>query len=62
MKKTKRKPKRPRGGASAPCPRCTSPSRVLDTRRGNNGTVTRTRRCNSVECAHTFVTHERRAK
>ena len=48
--------KRPRGGASIPCPRCKSPTRVLQTRRNTDKSVWRERNCPT--CKHVFDTRE----
>lgn len=50
--------KRPRGGASVPCPSCGRPTSVLDTRwKSSAAAVTRLRRCPS--CGAEFQTRER---
>jgi len=51
------KTKRPRGGASIPCPRCKGPTRVLQTRRNIDKSVWRERNC--PKCEHVFDTLER---
>ena len=51
------KKKRLRGGASVPCVRCGEPTRVLETRRTEEG-VTRLRVCTG-NTSHQFVTTER---
>lgn len=49
--------KRPRGGASVPCPRCGGPSRVVETRRLDPmRTVHRKRKC--VDNNHSFESEE----
>lgn len=52
------KVKRTRGGASIPCPRCKSPTRVLQTRRQADKTVWRERNC--PKCELVFTTKEQR--
>jgi hypothetical protein len=49
--------KKRRGGASILCPQCARPSRVLQTRRSDDGTVRRERICPS--CSVTFDTNEK---
>lgn len=51
--------KKPRGGASVPCPKCKAPTRVLETRR-TGSLVTRNRACK--KCSHEFVTEEQATK
>ena len=46
-----------RGGASILCPQCGRPTRVLQTRRNDDGTVRRERICPS--CSVTFDTNEK---
>jgi transcriptional regulator NrdR family protein len=48
--------KRERGGASILCPLCERPSRVLQTRRSDDGTVRRERLCPA--CSAVFDTNE----
>lgn len=51
------KKKRPRGGASVPCPKCGGPSRVVDTRRSDKiGSVQRKRLC--IPKGHSFESEE----
>lgn len=50
-------PKRKRGGASCPCPKCGGSSRVSDTRRTKRA-VRRQRRCANRKCGHEFATRE----
>jgi transcriptional regulator NrdR family protein len=52
--------KRPRGGASIPCPRCNTPTRVLQTRRNPDTTVRRERNC--PKCNFIFNTNEKPAR
>jgi len=52
------KHKKKRGGASIPCPICKGPTRVLQTRRNEDLTVRRERRCE--KCSLSFDTNERR--
>lgn len=54
--KKKRTP-RLRGGASAPCPRCGGPSRVIVTRRLGDQ-ISRRRECLARRCRHEFKTTE----
>lgn len=49
--------KRQRGGASLPCPCCSSPTNVLTTRRHGDDVVRR-RRCD--HCKHVFQTTEKK--
>ncbi len=49
------KTKRPRGGASVPCPKCGGPSRAIETRR-KKGKVVRNREC--LECTKSFASEE----
>lgn len=58
-KKSKKNMKgRPRGGASVPCPQCQADSRVVITRRGENGIVVRKRECKGRRTHHSFETQE----
>lgn len=50
-----KKTKKPRGGASYPCPRCGSPTQVRTTRLREEGVV-RNRECGS--CGEIFDTRE----
>jgi transcriptional repressor NrdR len=43
------------------CPRCTQPTRVLESRRADDGAATRRRRV-CAGCAHRFTTYERRER
>ena len=55
--RVKKAKKRPRGGASVPCPRCGGPSAVSETRRlDEKRSVHRKRRCR--DCSHTFESEE----
>jgi hypothetical protein len=56
---TKNKPntKKRRGGASILCPHCDRPTRVLQTRRKDDGIVRRERLC--VSCSVVFDTNEK---
>lgn len=50
---------KPRGGASHACPRCDSRTKVVDTRRQEDGVgVRRVRRCVRARCGHEFTTEE----
>jgi len=55
MKKHK---KRPRGGASYPCPTCGSHSHVIVTKRDASGSVIRSRQCLVKQCGTRFLTRE----
>ncbi len=53
----KKSKKRPRGGASVPCPKCGGPSRAIDTRRHKTtGKVLRNREC--LDCLKSFASEE----
>ena len=54
-----KKARRPRGGASAPCPKCSGPTQVEVTRR-NGDDVVRNRVCIRKKCGHKFITREAR--
>ena len=50
---------KPRGGASHACPRCSSRTEVIETRRQESGIgVRRIRRCIKRSCLHQFETIE----
>lgn len=57
MMKTVAKKTRPRGGASAPCPKCGGPTHVEVTRRREDAVV-RNRVCVRKRCGHKFMTSE----
>jgi hypothetical protein len=58
--KVSNKLKRERGGASILCPQCERPTRVLQTRRNDDGTVRRERTC--LSCSVVFDTNEKRLR
>jgi transcriptional regulator NrdR family protein len=54
---------KPRGGASHACPKCSSRTEVVDTRRQEDGLgVRRFRLCTNRQCLHKFETVEKAMK
>jgi transcriptional regulator NrdR family protein len=53
---------RKRGGATLPCPECSGRTRVMETRRTDEKTITRVRLCKTRKCGLRFTSEERYAK
>lgn len=51
---------RKRGGATLPCPVCSGVTYVKETRRLNEKTIKRLRRCKKRKCGAQFISHEER--
>lgn len=57
----KKEAKRPRGGATYPCPHCGGPTHVLTTRKVEEG-IRRRRKCRDFRCGSVFPTLEEAKK